>query len=85
MANQLSDDKRRTVFISDLIDYDDLEGYAHKMGFTVSVLLREAVYRLAEEIRQNKKIVLLRQPHDNEGHATGKPHSKTPRPPKKKG
>jgi hypothetical protein len=70
MPNQLGKDRHRAVFICDTPDYHDLEGYADHMGFTVSVLLREAVYRLSKEIRENGKIVLLRQPRDDEGHPT---------------
>jgi hypothetical protein len=70
MPNQLGKNRHRTVFICDTPDYEDFVGYAEDMGFTVSVLLREAVYRLAKEIRENKKIVLLRQPRDDEGHPT---------------
>lgn len=70
MANQLGKDRHRTVFICDKVDYELLEDYAKKLGFTVSVLLREAVYRLADEIRNNGKIVLIRIPRDDEGHAT---------------
>jgi hypothetical protein len=70
MPNQLGKDRHRAVFICDTPDYDDLIGYADDMGFTVSVLLREAVYRLAKEIRENRKIILLRQPRDDEGNPT---------------
>ena len=70
MPNQLGKDRHRAVFIIDTPDYNDLIGYADDMGFTVSVLLREAAYRLSKEIRENGKIVLLRQPRDDEGHAT---------------
>lgn len=70
MPNQLDPDRKRAVFIIDRRDYETLEGYSDDMGFTVSVLLREAVYRLAEELRQKKSIILIRQPKPNEGHAT---------------
>lgn len=74
MPNQIDPERKRAVFIIDRRDYDELENYGDDMGFTVSVLLREAVYRLAEEIRQKKSIILIRQPKPNEGHAT-KPKS----------
>lgn len=72
MANQMGDDRHRTVFICDKIDYNEMDKYSKKLGYTVSVLLREAVYRLAQEIRDEGKIVLLRPPRDNEGHSTKK-------------
>lgn len=70
MPNKLADDRRRAVFIVDSKDYQDLEDYAKKMGFTASVLLREAVYRLADELRNEGKTVLVRQPRPDEGHST---------------
>ena len=70
MPNQMDPNRKRAVFIIYLRDYDELEGYSDDMGFTVSVLMREAVYRLAEEIRQKKSIILIRQPKPSEGHAT---------------
>ena len=70
MPNQIDPERKRAVFIIDRRDYKTLEDYSDDMGFTVSVLLREAVYRLAEEIRQKKSIILIRQPKPHEGHAT---------------
>lgn len=73
MANQMDPNRKRSVFIVDKDDFETLEKYAKKMGFTSSVLLREATYRLAKELRENKKTILLRVPKDNEGHATPTP------------
>lgn len=70
MPNKLADNRRRAVFIVDTPDYTELEKYAKKMGFTASVLMREAVYRLAQELREKQKTILIRQPRDNEGHST---------------
>lgn len=70
MPNQMDPNRKRAVFIIDRRDYDKLEEYSDDMGFTVSVLMREAVYRLAEEIRQKGSTILIRQPKPNEGHAT---------------
>jgi hypothetical protein len=70
MPNKLADNRRRAVFILDTPDYNELEAYAKKMGFTSSVLMREAVYRLAQELREQKKTILIRQPRPDEGHAT---------------
>lgn len=70
MPNQIADNKRRAVFIVDTPDYEVIEKYANKMGFTASVMLREAVYRLAQEIRKEGKTILGRVPQDNEGHST---------------
>ena len=70
MPNQIDPDRKRAVFIIDRRDYNTLEGYGSDMGFTASVLMREAVYRLAEEIRQKGATILIRQPKPNEGHAT---------------
>lgn len=70
MPNKLADDRRRAVFIVDSKDYQDLEEYAKMMGFTASVLLREAVYRLAKELRTEGKTILERQPRPDEGHTT---------------
>ena len=67
MANQMADGRKRTVYIVDKEDYYELEAYAKKMGFTTSVLLREATFRLAEELRNTGKTQLVRQPKDNEG------------------
>lgn len=70
MPNQIDPDRRRAVFIVDKEDFSTLENYAEKMGFTASILLREATYRLAEEIRKKKGITLVQQPKDNEGRRT---------------
>lgn len=70
MPNKLADNRRRAVFIVDTPDYNELEKYAKKMGFTASVLMREAVYRLAQELREEQKTILIRQPRADEGHST---------------
>jgi len=70
MPNKLADNRRRAVFIVDSSDYNELEDYANKMGFTASVMLREAVYRLAQELREKNRTILIRQPRDDEGHST---------------
>ena len=69
MPNQMDPTRKRTVFVVDKDDYATLDNYAKKMGFTASVLLREATYRLAKELREAKQTVLLRVPKDNEGFA----------------
>lgn len=70
MPNQLAAGRRRSVFILDSSDYDVIEKYGKTLGYTPSVLLREAVYRLAQEIREKGKIVLIRVPRADEGHST---------------
>lgn len=67
MPNQIDPDRRRAVFIIDKEDFATLEKFAEKTGYTTSVLLREATFRLAEQIRQKKKITLELQPKDSEG------------------
>ena len=70
MPNKLADNRKRAVFIVDKSDYAELENYAKTMGFTSSVLMREAVYRLAQELRQQGQTKLIRVPRADEGHAT---------------
>lgn len=78
MANQMHPDRTRCVFIIDKEDKAILDDYAEKLGFTTSVLLREAAFRLAEEIQQKKRTILRRAPADNEGRRPddGKPKRK---------
>ena len=70
IANQMDKNRKRAVFIIDKDDAAVLDDYAKKMGFTASVLLREATFRLAKELRETAKTTLLRMPKENEGHAT---------------
>jgi hypothetical protein len=67
MPNQIDPDRRRAVFIIDKEDFSTLEKFAEKTGYTTSVLLREATFRLAEQIRNNKKITLELKPKESEG------------------
>lgn len=76
MANQIDPNRKRAVFILDKEDYETLETYAARCGFTPSIMLREATFRLANEIRENGKVLLTQTPKDNEGAATVKSSDK---------
>jgi predicted DNA-binding ribbon-helix-helix protein len=66
MPNQIHPDRKRFSFAADEKDYETLNAAAKRMGFTLSVLLREATIRTAEEIRKNRKIQLLQLPKDDD-------------------
>jgi hypothetical protein len=66
MPNQIHPARKRFSFAADEKDYATLEAAAKRMGFTLSVLLREATIRTAEEIRKNKKLQLLQLPKDED-------------------
>ena len=73
MPGKIGPDKRRAVFIADAVDYETLQKYAKKMDYSIAVMLREATYRLAKQLREEKQLVLLRVPHENEGSVTETP------------
>ena len=53
----------------DIAVYAQLEKHARNMGgITPSILLREGVYRLLEDICNNKPLILERVVRDNEGY-----------------
>ena len=72
MPNQVHPNRKRAVFIVNKEDYATLERYAENMGYTTSILLREATFRLAKEIRDKKKIYLLQTPKAGEGESKRK-------------
>jgi hypothetical protein len=76
MPNQIDPDRKRAVFILDKDDYETLETYAARCGFTPSIMLREATFRLANEIREKGRVLLTQTPKDNEGAATTKSSEK---------
>lgn len=85
MPNQNDPNRRRAVFLVDKEDAAVLEAYARKMGFTSSILMREAVFRLAEELRNNKKTTLIQQPKEDDGRPTwNSPVNYPPKTPRKK-
>ena len=56
MANQMHPDKRRASTVVNEADFNTLEKAANSIGLTVSVMFKEAAFRLAEEIRSRGQI-----------------------------
>ena len=68
MIKKLPKGTKRSVFIVDTTDFEVLNNYAKEMGFTASILLREAAYRIAKEIHLTGKTLLVREPIDSDNH-----------------